>query len=405
MLETNLDDCTGEMMGLTMELLLAAGARDVNYTPIYMKKNRPACKLEVLCKEEKVSALEEVIFHQTTAIGLRKRKEVRRILPRKKETVMTPYGEVELKICTSAGENLYLPGIRQHPRTGSGNGPVLSGNLSESGGRGMEEKKERLKALLDEYTKGNACLAFSGGIDSSLILKLAQEAADRNGTKLYAVTFDTVLHPKADREIASRVARENHSIHEIISVDELKQEEIRFNPKNRCYLCKKSLFSGLLDFARAHDAAVVMEGTNQDDLKQYRPGIQAVKELGVKSPLMEAGFTKAEIRAYAKELGISVAERPSSPCLATRLPYGTEIDMALLKRIGEGEEALRNLGLKNVRIRVHGEIARLEVDSASFPAILEQREEVLSILKKVGVPYLTLDLEGFRSGSMDIHVK
>ena len=404
-LETNLDDCTGEMMGLTMELLLAAGARDVNYTPIYMKKNRPACKLEVLCKEEKVSALEEVIFHQTTAIGLRKRKEVRRILPRKKETVMTPYGEVELKICTSAGENLYLPGIRQHPRTGSGNGPVLSGNLSESGGRGMEEKKERLKALLDEYTKGNACLAFSGGIDSSLILKLAQEAADRNGTKLYAVTFDTVLHPKADREIASRVARENHSIHEIISVDELKQEEIRFNPKNRCYLCKKSLFSGLLDFARAHDAAVVMEGTNQDDLKQYRPGIQAVKELGVKSPLMEAGFTKAEIRAYAKELGISVAERPSSPCLATRLPYGTEIDMALLKRIGEGEEALRNLGLKNVRIRVHGEIARLEVDSASFPAILEQREEVLSILKKVGVPYLTLDLEGFRSGSMDIHVK
>lgn len=108
-LETNLDDCTGEMMGLTMELLLAAGARDVNYTPIYMKKNRPACKLEVLCKEEKVSALEEVIFHQTTAIGLRKRKEVRRILPRKKETVMTPYGEVELKICTSAGETYIYP--------------------------------------------------------------------------------------------------------------------------------------------------------------------------------------------------------------------------------------------------------------------------------------------------------
>lgn len=108
-LETNLDDCTGEMMGLTMELLLAAGARDVNYTPIYMKKNRPAYKLEVLCKEEKVSALEEVIFHQTTAIGLRKRKEVRRILPRKKETVMTPYGEVELKICTSAGETYIYP--------------------------------------------------------------------------------------------------------------------------------------------------------------------------------------------------------------------------------------------------------------------------------------------------------
>ena len=109
MLETNLDDCTGEMMGLTMELLLAAGARDVNYTPIYMKKNRPACRLEVLCKEEKVSALEKVIFHQTTAIGLRKRKEVRRILPRKKETVMTVYGEVELKICTEAGNTYVYP--------------------------------------------------------------------------------------------------------------------------------------------------------------------------------------------------------------------------------------------------------------------------------------------------------
>lgn len=269
----------------------------------------------------------------------------------------------------------------------------------------MEEKKERLKALLDEYTKGNACLAFSGGIDSSLILKLAQEAADRNGTKLYAVTLTRCSIRRQTGRSHPGWPGKITPIHEIISVDELKQEEIRFNPKNRCYLCKKSLFSGLLDFARAHDVAVVMEGTNQDDLKQYRPGIQAVKELGVKSPLMEAGFTKAEIRAYAKELDISVAERPSSPCLATRLPYGTEIDMALLKRIGEGEEALRNLGLKNVRIRVHGEIARLEVDSTSFPAILEQKEEVLSILKKVGVPYLTLDLEGFRSGSMDIHVK
>ena len=124
-------------------------------------------------------------------------------------------------------------------------------------------------------------------------------------------------------------------------MDELGQEEIRFNPKNRCYLCKKSLFSGLLDFARARDAAVVMEGTNQDDLKQYRPGILGRRRAGREKPhSWQAGFTKAEIRAYAKELGISVAERPSSPCLATRLPYGTEIDMALLKRIGEGEEAL-----------------------------------------------------------------
>ena len=257
--------------------------------------------------------------------------------------------------------------------------------------------QQNLKAM------GSVAVAFSSGVDSTFLLKAALEAL--GGENVIAVTASSCSFPKRELKEAKEFCEKNGVRHIVCKSEELDIDGFRQNPKNRCYLCKKSLFSGLLDFARAHDAAVVMEGTNQDDLKQYRPGIQAVKELGVKSPLMEAGFTKAEIRVYAKELGISVAERPSSPCLATRLPYGTEIDMALLKRIGEGEEALRNLGLKNVRIRVHGEIARLEVDSASFPAILEQREEVLSILKKVGVPYLTLDLEGFRSGSMDIHVK
>lgn len=269
----------------------------------------------------------------------------------------------------------------------------------------MEEKKRVLTEALKEYAKQNVCLAFSGGIDSSLLLKLCREAADQQGTKLYAVTFDTVLHPRVDREIACRVAAETGVSHQIITVDELKQEEIRFNPENRCYLCKKLLFSSLLDFAEEQGAAVVLEGTNKDDLKQYRPGIRAVRELGVKSPLADAGFSKEEVRAMARELRISVAERPSTPCMATRLPYGAEIDLRLLGRISEGENALKKAGLKNVRIRVHGDILRLEVDMDAFPYVLGHKDEILKIIKQVGVPYLTLDLEGFRSGSMDVHLK
>jgi len=265
----------------------------------------------------------------------------------------------------------------------------------------MEEKRRVLETILQEYAKEDVCLAFSGGIDSSLLLRLCQDAAREQGTKLYAVTFDTVLHPPVDRETASRVAAETGAIHEILRIDELASAEIQNNPKNRCYLCKKALFSRLAEFAHEKGARYIVEGTNYDDLSQYRPGLQAVRELGIKSPLLEAGFTKAEVRELARELGISVAERPSTPCLATRLPYGSEIDLELLKRIGEGEAALRSLGFWNVRIRVHGEILRLELDKKSFGLFLEKQEEITEILKKVRTRYITLDVEGFRSGSMD----
>ena len=265
----------------------------------------------------------------------------------------------------------------------------------------MEEKRRVLMEMLHNYARQDVCLAFSGGIDSSLLLRLCRDAAKEHGTRLYAVTFDTVLHPSVDRETASRVAAENDVFHEILEVNELEQQEIRLNPRNRCYLCKKNLFSKLLDFAQKKGVPSIIEGTNYDDLSQYRPGLKAVRELGIKSPLLEAGLTKAEIREWARDLGISVAERPSTPCLATRLPYGAEIDLDLLKRIGEGEAALRALGFWNVRIRVHGDILRLELDKDTFAKALEHQEAMMEILKKVGPRYITLDLEGFRSGSMD----
>lgn len=264
------------------------------------------------------------------------------------------------------------------------------------------EKKERLKALFAEYGKQDVCVAFSGGVDSSLVLVLACEAAKKTGKKVYAVTMDTVLHPKADLSIAREVLAKTEAVHQVLSLDELAVPEIRFNPKNRCYLCKKALYQKMLAFAREKGISTLLEGSNEDDLHVYRPGLLAVRELGVKSPLAEAGVTKAEVRSLAAQYGIVVAKRPSAPCMATRLPYGAELDLGLLKRIDEAEEALRGLGLYNVRVRVHGENLRLEVDMESIAVVLEHREQIVSRLKKVGCTYITLDLEGFRSGSMDV---
>ena len=266
-------------------------------------------------------------------------------------------------------------------------------------------KKEKLKTIFEQYVSEDVCVAFSGGVDSSLVLVMACEAAKMTGKKVYALTLDTVLHPKADLEIAKKVLEGTEAIHVVMSMDELAVPEIRNNPVNRCYLCKKALFGRMLSFAKEKGISLMLEGSNEDDLHVYRPGLAAVRELGVKSPLAACHVTKAEVRALAEEYHIPVAERPSAPCMATRLPYGAEIDLELLKRIDTAEEALRAMGLKNVRVRVHGDILRLEVDADSISKVAAHRDEVLEQLKKVGCPYVTLDLEGFRSGSMDIGIK
>ena len=263
------------------------------------------------------------------------------------------------------------------------------------------KKKERLEALLDQYCRQDVCVAFSGGVDSSLLLHAACKASARSGTAVYAITLDTVLHPAADLEAAKKVLEKTSAIHVVLKVDELAVPEIRFNPENRCYLCKKELYSGMLDFAEEKGIQTVMEGTNEDDLHVYRPGIQAVRELGIKSPLAECGFTKDEVRFLAGEYGVLSAERPSSPCLATRLPYGAEIRPELLKRIDQAESFLRSQGFRNVRVRVHGSITRLEVDQEDFSRVLEIRNNIIPLLKDLGFGYVTMDLEGFRSGSMD----
>lgn len=274
-------------------------------------------------------------------------------------------------------------------------------------GMDTESKKKALLARMDEITEHDLCLAFSGGVDSSLLLKLAVEAAKAHGTKVYAVTFQTRLHPPCDLETATRVAKEVGAIHEVMYVDELEQEAIRHNPENRCYLCKHHLFGKLLEFAHDHGVTQVLDGTNEDDLHVYRPGLKALREYGVISPLAACHVTKAEVKALAAEYGVSVAHRPSTPCMATRLPYGAEINYDVLDRIAEGEEWLHGLfgAEENLRLRVHDDIVRLEITPARMMEVLEKREEITAYLKQLGFSYLTLDLEGFRSGSMDQKIK
>lgn len=293
----------------------------------------------------------------------------------------------------------------------------------------LQEKKETLERYMKNLP-GPVMVAFSGGVDSSLLLAAACRAAASpfpagaasgeavtascraeavickatEERKVYAATVHTSLHPVQDADVAARVASELGASHLVVEIDELKDADIADNPPDRCYRCKKFLFTRLLQEASSLGVSVILEGSNADDTKAYRPGLRAVQELGIKSPLLELGFTKREVRALAEEYGISVADRPSAPCLATRFPYGTRLSRERMRQVDEGEQFLRALGFYNVRIRAHGDTARIEVDRKDMGKLLERAEEVAQKIRGLGFSYVTLDLEGFRSGSMDINL-
>lgn len=267
-----------------------------------------------------------------------------------------------------------------------------------------EEKKQQLVEAMKQYGKEDVAIAFSGGVDSSLLLKLACENA-ASGKKVHAVTIHTRLHPMNDLEIAREVAEETGAIHAVVYVDELQDAGILNNPVDRCYKCKKCLFQKLLNYAEEKKITTILEGTNEDDLFVYRPGIKAVRELGISSPLAQMGFTKEEVRKFAAEKGCSVAHRPSTPCLATRFPYNTQLSYHWMEQVEIAENLLREMGLYNVRVRMHGEIARIEVDEEDMHVLVENRSTVTAALKNLGFHYITMDLAGFRSGSMDEYIK
>ncbi|MCI5869508.1 MAG: ATP-dependent sacrificial sulfur transferase LarE [Dorea sp.] len=268
-----------------------------------------------------------------------------------------------------------------------------------------EEKCRKLMELLDEYTKEDVLVAFSGGVDSSLLLWLLCACAKVHGTRVYAVTLHTTLHPKADLDVTREAAKAAGAQHKIIYVDELKKAGIEENPEDRCYRCKKYIFTRIMEEAEKAGIHTVLEGTNLEDAKECRPGIQAQEELGIKSPLALAGFTKDEIRRYAREKQIPTADRPSAPCLATRFPYGTRLSYEEMNQVDEIENGIREMGFYNVRARIHGNLVRLEVDEKDILKLFAKKQEVLQLVKAQGYLYATIDMEGFRSGSQDILIK
>ncbi len=264
---------------------------------------------------------------------------------------------------------------------------------------------ERLYQALEAHVNEGIALAFSGGVDSSLLLRIACDIGAAYGKPVLAVTFETKLHPHGDLSEAKVMAEGFKALHKTIEVDEFADPEIMNNPVDRCYRCKTLLFRTFLTYAQQEGYHYLMDGTNFDDLTTYRPGRKALQELGIASPLMENQITKAQIRTLSAELHIPSSDKPSAPCLATRLPYGTRLDFDVLARLDRGEQLIKGYGFYNVRLRLHQDILRIEIDKKDFGKLLKLQEELIDKLKELGFSYITLDLEGFRSGSMDIHIK
>ena len=266
----------------------------------------------------------------------------------------------------------------------------------------LEAKFNALRAELAEIGAQGLCVAFSGGVDSMLLLKAA---ADVLGSRVSAVTFSSRLSPKTELGEAAAAARAMGVRHYVLTFDELTDERILSNPPDRCYHCKHFIFRTLQDFSQAHGLGAVADGTNADDRTEYRPGLRALRELGVHSPLADCGFTKRDVRTAARTLGLSAAGKPSAPCLATRVPYGERLTDALLEKIERAETSLKALGFAQCRVRAHGDIARIEVPAEDLARALEKRSEIIAGLHAAGFLYITLDLEGFRSGSMDVKIR
>lgn len=260
----------------------------------------------------------------------------------------------------------------------------------------------QLKNIMELHVNEGICIAFSGGVDSSLLLKVACDIGKTYKKPVLAITFETKLHPHGDLEAAKVMADSFGAVHKVIEVDEFSDPEIMKNPVDRCYRCKNLLFQTLIHYAKGEGFNYLIDGSNYDDLNAYRPGMKALKELGIHSPLLELKMTKSQIRSLASKLGVHSSDRPSAPCLATRLPYGSFLDFNLLERIDLGEKYLKDLGFYNVRLRAHGDILRIEIDKKDFIKFIDNQDMIREYLKNLKFIYITLDLEGFRSGSMDI---
>ena len=249
--------------------------------------------------------------------------------------------------------------------------------------------------------EGSAIVAFSGGTDSSVVATLAHKAL---GDKALAVTVDSPLLPPDELEVAKRVAGQIGIKHLVIRLNELEIPGFSTNPPDRCYLCKKFRFEKLRELATEKGFRAIVDGTNLSDLGEYRPGLKAAKELGVYSPLLEAGLSKEDVRRLARLLGFNAAGKPSATCLATRVPYNNRLTTPQLARIDKAESYIRSItGVKILRVRVHGNLARIEVGADEQDLFYDTKilSRIAQRLKELGYDFVTLDLEGYKSGSFD----
>jgi len=260
----------------------------------------------------------------------------------------------------------------------------------------LAKKYDRLKAEIRSYE--SVLVALSGGVDSSLV---AFVAGQELGEKALAVTSGSESLKATDLLLAKEITAEWGLSHRVITTREIENKNYSANPQNRCYFCKTTLYTDLAEIAEREGFRWVLNGTNTDDLGGFRPGLKAADESSVKSPLADCGFSKQDIRDLADHLKLRNAKKPASACLSSRVPYGTAISRSILHQIEQAESVLERLGLKQFRVRHHGDVARLEVETDDFPAVIEHRLEIERQLSSLGYRYVALDLRGFRSGSLN----
>jgi uncharacterized protein len=258
------------------------------------------------------------------------------------------------------------------------------------------EKIETLKHILTDFD--HVAVAYSGGIDSTLVLKISYDCL---GEGAVAITAVSPSLPARELEQAQAIARQIGARHILINSQEVADPRYLENTPSRCYFCKSEVYTQLVQRATELGITALVDGSNADDAGDHRPGLQAARQYGVRSPLQEAGFSKEDVRQLSRQLGLPNWDKPAAACLSSRIPYGTRISIAMLSQVEQAERALHDLGLGQLRVRHHDQVARIEVEVKDFDRLLANRQAILAAFQQIGYQYVTLDLAGFRSGSMN----